>query len=485
MSRSIRINDREMMLTEEQLRQSLLQVLRDDLGLTGTKEGCASGDCGACTVVAAHPGSGLHTLNSCITPSGALVGGAVLTVEGVGGSTASHPVQRAMIETHAAQCGFCTPGFVMSIVGDQLARHEAPSRSEAELAISGNLCRCTGYRPLLDACQLAWDTYAEKANEDTRFDWLNEQPLTATAMSSETYLKPSSLAELQHGLAQLAATEGKSVMLAGATDAWLQVTQQYTDYACVLDLSALSELKGVTRDAAHWTIGGLTNHADLMQYFTQLEPMPSITGMLARFGSPQIRARGTIGGNLGNGSPIADWPPVLLVLDAQIELFDAEGHQRMLPVDGYYLDYRQTQRGEAEVITRIRCDAIAAQDLYVEKVSKRTEDDISSVLLACRLSADPQGVLHTVRVAFGGMAATPLRIKDIEQSLTGINLAQADEADLHGYVQKLRDTLRPLTDVRASAQYRMDMAVNLLLKTLLAKRASILGEALALELKDV
>ena len=366
------INGKAVSVPAARLHDSLLSVLREDLGLTGTKEGCASGDCGACTVVVATPGAGIHTLNSCITPAGAVAGGAVLTVDGVATEDQLHPIQQAMVSEHGAQCGFCTPGFVMSMVGDQLIRKAPPSRQQAMIAVSGNLCRCTGYRPILDALQ-----NASVQSDDQPYAWL--QPSQTSADGTATYQLPTTLQALAE---VMQSNREVPLILAGSTDAGLLMAQQYEDFSFIVDLSRISEMQHITRQENTLFVGAATTHAELLNYFSQAHRVTAICKVLERFGSPQIRARGTIGGNIGNASPIADWPPLLLVLDAQLHVMSADGTQRTTPLDGFYTGYRQTLLEPGDIITQIECLLPNETELFAGKISKRTEDDISSVLMA-------------------------------------------------------------------------------------------------------
>ena len=432
MSAQICINEQVVDLDDDQMGRSLLQVLRDDLNLTGTKEGCASGDCGACTIVACKPDGSVHTANSCITPAGAYAGGSIATIEALTpGPHPSmeqlHPIQRAMVELHGAQCGFCTPGFIMSMFGAQLAADDrgaeagTVSRTEAARQIGGNLCRCTGYRPILDALDQAWKA-SDRQTHNRKFDWLTNP--RALPDDSSVYVSPRSVDELIRNMQLM----GDDVsFIAGSTDAWLASSQQYQDPGVIIDLSRVEPMRQINLDGGHIRIGAAVTLAELEIFFSSEVALPAITDLLHRFGSKQVRARATAGGNIGNASPIADLPPLLICLDANLVLMNRQGQERSVRLDEYYLGYKQTQREVGEVIT---CIVITVpeqpQHLHAYKISKREEDDISSVMGAFYLPLDDQGAVTEPIVAYGGVAATPVRLREIERLLS-----DAEHSDGH------------------------------------------------------
>ena len=466
------VNNQQLDVPREALCGSLLAYLRDELGLTGTKEGCASGDCGACTVVAVGPADGtVRTLNSCITPVGAVAGGCVLTVDGVGGETL-HPVQQAMADMHGAQCGFCTPGFVMARVGERLARRAAGDmavldRDTAVAAVSGNLCRCTGYRPILAAAQSAGPV-----EDDPPFDWLFDAP-EADSDAVAPYAIPRTLDALLACCRDAAASGDAVLLAAGTTDAWLTVTQAYQDYARIVDLTNVAELKALYVEGDRLTIGAAVTHAELLSFFAAPDHRcDAIVEILERFGSPQIRARGTVGGNIANASPIADWAPLLLALDAELQLTSFEGTVRTVPLAGFYQGYKQTELAADELLTSL---SVPMPDQWASlaagKISKRTEDDISSVMGAALLETEGHDRRVTVaRVAFGGVAATPVRLTAIEDALLGTSLATLSDARIDELASQAGAGVNPISDVRASASYRRAMTGALLKKALLKLR---------------
>lgn len=485
---TLKVNQQTIATGDFAAHASLLNFLRDTAGLTGTKEGCGSGDCGACTVIVQGPADANGelpppvNLNSCITPLGAVLGAQVLTIEGVGQPESLHPVQQAMVTEHASQCGFCTPGFVMSLVANQL---RAPSRTalasqnraDAIEAISGNLCRCTGYRPILAAALSSNKAVAKKpvALFTPPKAAPKTQEIHAASQSARAngYYQPTNLADLTRDLREvqkarpLASTD---LLLAGTTDAWLNVTQRYADLTHAIDITRVPELRTITPpvnsegDASQGlTIGAAATHSELLHYFETNTPCPAIVSILKRFGSPQVRNRGTIGGNIANASPIADWPPLLLALNATLRLISSEGVTRSVALAEFYLDYRKTLLAPNELVQSVDLPAnINWQALIAHKVSKRIEDDISSTMGAVYLTRQ-NGMVSSCRIAFGGVAATPIRLQNVEASLLGRPL---DGASISQACDVLNATLEPISDVRASADYRKQASVAVLRKAL-------------------
>ena len=469
-------------------KRSLLGVLREDLHLTGTKEGCCSGDCGACTLVTIDRRTEpwvVRTLNSCITPLGAVLDCQVLTCEGLANGDALHPVQQAMVDEHGSQCGFCTPGFVMSLVGQQLQTPQreqlaALSRERVVQSISGNLCRCTGYRPIIAAAQSANAMVAKNHPRDASqsIPALNVAQVSGTTNTagvtvlSASYARPKNLAALNQTLASLSAN-ARWAFVAGSTDLWLAVTQRYEAFDQLIDISQVSELQGIEQRDGRLRIGAAVTHAELLDYFAE-NSAGAIIEMLHRFGSPQIRARGTIGGNIANASPIADWPPILLVLNAQLSISNSNGKLRSIALADFYLGYKQTALRNGEYLSAIELDLPSNwQHLLAHKISKRWDDDISSVFGAFYLVTEKERLVDC-RIAYGGIAATPVRLANIEQLLTNLRLAPdsfTNPVELEAIEQALAAlaaSVQPLSDVRASAEYRRAMCVNILRNALRA-----------------
>lgn len=462
---------------------SVLELLRTHLGQTGTKEGCASGDCGACTVTIGEPdgqgGLAYHSANSCITPAHQLNGCHLVTVEGLARGDALHPVQAAMVDCHGSQCGFCTPGIIMSLftLHEQQRRRPAPLTQERmEAALGGNLCRCTGYRPIRDAA-LRMSEYP-----DTHPLWADDPDLagnvsalytdatktqSAGAPVSGRFDSPRDLATLR----ELRRERPQSRLVAGATDLWLEATQQLKVLDDLIDVRQVAELNTLEETAEGWWIGAAVTYSRLEPLFA--EHYPAFEHLMHRFASSQVRNRATMGGNVANASPIGDTPPVLLALDARLALDGPDG-AREIPLADFFLDYKKTALEEGEFIRAIFLPRPSDDHtLKVWKLSKRREDDISAVLaaFACRLE---DGVMRDVHLAFGGMAGIPKRASDTEAALEG---QAPSQAVFEAAKAALRGEFQPLTDVRGSSEYRLVAATNLLERLRLMLAASHGGTA--------
>jgi len=442
---------------------SLLDYLRSHLAHTGTKEGCASGDCGACTVVLVEAeGESLRyrAVNACITLLGAVHGRQVLTVEHLAENAVLHPVQQAMVDCHGSQCGFCTPGIVMSLFA---WRHSPPphDRETALTALSGNLCRCTGYRPILDAAtQIAAQPCTDRLARDAALTLarLRELPTTGALREGEQHAwLPTSLEELD----ELLQRHPQARLIAGGTDLALEATQNLKAFPALIHLDRVAELQRLETYADHLLIGAARPYADCLE---ALEEFPGIAALLERLGSLQIRQRGTLGGNVANASPIGDMPPVLLALDARLRLRKA-GVVREVPIDGFFTGYRTTLLQPGEYIEAVLIPSLKAhQKFRVDKVSKRRDDDISAVCMALRLDLDDSGIVTDARLACGGMAATPLRGARTEAALRG---RPFDAAAVAAAQAAIPQDFQPIDDLRASAAYRLKVAQNLLQRALL------------------
>ena len=450
---------------------TLLQFLRTECGLTGTKEGCASGDCGACTVVVGKEVKGgidFYTVNSCISPVGSFQNQYVVTVEGLADEAlkgAMHPVQEAMVECDGSQCGFCTPGFVMSLAGLHLKYGrkggKAPTREAVLDAISGNLCRCTGYRPIVEAGirsvikPVQSDRIAQKQGSAAPFSGN-----LVLASSSGGYWQPESESELQ----SLLKNHPEARLIAGGTDLMLESTQLFQPLPEIVDLNRISSMRQIVMECESVEVGAAVTYTELEAAFEAHDP--ELLAMLSRLGSRQIRNRGTVGGNIGNASPIADMPPFLLVLDAVLVITASHGQERLEKLVDFYVGYRETTLRSGEYIARIRFNRVKPeQSLRLYKLSKRYEDDISSVMGAFLWDPDTG-----MKIAYGGMAAVPARAVRTEAEINRRDWegdGYVDDQALESVSAALRDEFTPISDVRASAEYRHEMACNLLRKACL------------------
>ena len=479
------LNGEPRSLTDPPATRTVLEYLRIDCGLTGTKEGCAEGDCGACTVVVtetrtetradtgATNGLVCRAVNSCIQFLPTLDGKSVYTVEGLGGQDKLHPVQQAMVEQHGSQCGFCTPGFVMSLFA-LYKSNPHPTRAQIEDALSGNLCRCTGYRPIIDAAHRM--SALGNTLPDESLDWVGAPAGRSAAVARTVAAMQKRIADLHSDralsalhpdgafhaprsieeLAQLRARLPEARLLAGGTDVGLWVTKQLRDPGDIIYLGEVAALKDISIGASHIEIGAAAT-------LTEASPMlatdfPGMAEVIRRFASPPIRNSATLGGNIANGSPIGDSMPCLIALGASVVLRSTRG-TRELALEDFFVAYQKTALQADEFVELIRVPRLMENRRFrAYKISKRFDQDIAIVLAAFNIAVE-DGRIGECRIAFGGMAATPKRAAACEAALKG---APWHIDSLTAAAEKLKNDFSPIDDLRGSARYRMRVAINLM-----------------------
>jgi xanthine dehydrogenase small subunit len=452
--------------------RTLLHHLRVDRHCTGTKEGCAEGDCGACTVVVGELQDGkveMKTVNACIQLLPTLDGKAVFTVEDVRPAGEQlHPVQQAMVECHGSQCGFCTPGFVMSLWGLYLKHeggHCAPQRKEIDDALSGNLCRCTGYRPIIDAAQRMMELPSVSFDRDKILQALRQlqrDDMFVHTQNGQSFYAPRTLDQL----AEVLAAHPSACILAGSTDVGLWVTKQMRELGTIVYLGQVAELKAMKESSGMLQIGAGVTLNDAYATFCKHYP-EELSELWQRFASLPIRNAGTLGGNVANGSPIGDSMPWMIALGSEVVLRSANG-QRTMPLESFYLDYQKKDLQPGEFVEAVRVPLPRKNVRFrTYKLAKRFDQDISAVCAAFCVTID-DGCVSDARIAFGGMAAIPKRAAKAEAALNG---KPWDETSLNAAVAALAQDYMPLTDMRASGGYRMMTAQNLLRRFWLETRS--------------
>lgn len=457
------LNGRDMAIKDVGADQTLLDFLRLEQRLTGTKEGCAEGDCGACTVLVGRVQNGAlkyEAINACIRFLATLDGCHIVTVEYLSGPDGKlHPVQQAMVDHHGSQCGFCTPGFVMSLYALWMATPE-PTEKQIETAIQGNLCRCTGYEPIIKAARAVsryGEVTADHLNTErkavtVRLSSLRDCKRVVTGPEDNQSILPADADDLAAVLEQ----HPQATIIAGATDVGLWVTKYLRPISPAVFIGHLNGLKEINLTDEALEFGAGVTYSECQDTLTKA--FPHLTDYWDRIAGWQVRNMGTVGGNIANGSPIGDAPPVLIALDAKVTLRRGSV-TRTLPLQDFFIDYGKQDRKSGEFVQSIRVPRPKPGQIDAAyKISKRRDEDISSV--AVGISVDVAGgVITDCRIAFGGMAATPKRGAQTEAALLGqpwTALAFEDAA------KALSEDFSPLSDWRASKEYRLSAARNLL-----------------------
>jgi len=457
------LNDQLIELDDVQATETLLDFLRLNKMLRGTKEGCAEGDCGACTVLVGRiAGTELvyENVNGCIRFVGSLDGCHVVTIEHLRGQDgALHPIQQAMVEHHGSQCGFCTPGFVMSLYAMWMNELD-PDIATIERYLQGNLCRCTGYEPIIKAAldigthgKLRDDFLIAEQNKiaDQLAD-LNDQQLLQIESGSQKFFAPENVDQFS----KLYEEHPEATIVAGSTDVGLWVTKFMRDISPVIFTARMADFRSIeVSDTAINVLGG-ASYTDMLAAID--EHVPQLSQFWRRIGGEQVRNMGTIGGNIANGSPIGDTPPPLIALDATITLRKGD-KRRTVDLEKYFIAYGKQDRSAGEFVEQIHIPLPAEEQIFATyKISKRRDEDISAVCGAFSAQVE-DGRIIDIRIAFGGMAATPKRATRVEQALIGAPWSERSILDAKAFFV---EDFKPLSDWRASADYRIAVTQNLL-----------------------
>ncbi|MCD7060362.1 xanthine dehydrogenase small subunit [Pelagibacterium xiamenense] len=458
------LNDRLVELSDVAPDRTLLDFLRLDRVLRGTKEGCAEGDCGACTVLVGRLGAdgtlAYEGVNACIRFVGSLDGTHVVTVEHLRGADGGlHPVQQAMVDYHGSQCGFCTPGIVMSLYGLWLET-PTPSVAEIERALQGNLCRCTGYAPIVRAAQAVSNYGAvvedalnrERAEITARLEALRDGQRVVVSSARGDLIVPASVDDLASVLEE----RPEATIVAGATDVGLWVTKFMREIAPVVFIGQLTALQNIDVGSDAITFGAGVSYSQAFKVIA--EHVPQLQELWERIGGAQVRNMGTLGGNIANGSPIGDTPPPLIALGATIVLRKGDA-RREIKLEDFFIAYGKQDRAPGEFVESIRVPRPGADEMFAAyKVTKRRDEDITATLGAFRVRV-VEGIVAEVVIAYGGMAGTPMRAKAVEAALVGRPWTMGS---IEAVLPVFGEDFTPLTDWRASAEYRMLAGRNLL-----------------------
>ncbi len=457
------LNDQDVVLDEISATRTLLDFLRLDRRMTGSKEGCAEGDCGACTVLVGRVTSGelvYESVNACICFVGSLDATHVVTVEHLSAANGPlHPVQQAMVEHHGSQCGFCTPGIVMSLYGMWM-RNADPSVNDIEVALQGNLCRCTGYSPIIKAGQsisaygkvVADPLVVERQSIKARLEKLRDGRRVELGEGKDRIIVPASADDL----AEVYASNPGGTLVSGATDVGLWVTKFMRDIGPMIFIGDIAGLQGIEANVATLKLGAGVTYSAATAAVTRR--FPQLTELWMRIGGQQVRNMGTIGANIANGSPIGDTPPPLIALGAAITLRKGDV-RREVKLEDFFIAYGKQDRQPGEFVEAVTIPSLpAGEEFACYKITKRKDEDISALCGAFRLRLGG-GKVAAITIAYGGMAATPKRARAVEAALMG---KAWTVATVEAAIPAFAEDYQPLTDMRASAEYRLLAAQNLL-----------------------
>ena len=443
--------------------RTVLDYLRLEEKSRGTKEGCNEGDCGACTVALGTLRGGhivYEPVNACILLLGQIDGKELVTVDDLAEDGLLHPVQQAMVDSHGSQCGFCTPGFVMALF-TLYQSGLAPTRQQIVDHIAGNLCRCTGYRPIVDAVLAActgspedrWTRDADAAAQ--RLAALNDNCDVMAGTGQSFLARPASADRL----AELAAAYPDATIVAGATDVGLWITKQLRALPRIILIDGVKELHRIAETEHSLTLGAAVTYGEAQPHLAAIDA--DVGEVLRRLGSIQVRASGTIGGNIANGSPIGDMPPMLIALGATLHLRHGAA-LRQLPLEDFFIAYGKQDRKPGELVWQIDIPKLRPGEVFRSyKITKRFDQDISAIMAGFKFRIDGRSIA-AARIAFGGMAATPQRAKAAEAAIIGASLD--DASSWSSAIAALAADYQPISDMRASAAYRNEVAASLLRK---------------------
>ena len=455
------LNDKILEIKNPDPNQTILNYIRTELKKTGTKEGCSEGGCGACTIVLGELINNkikYNSINSCISFVPSLNGKQLLIVEDLVSKDGKlHPVQDAMVRFHGSQCGFCTPGFVMSLFS-MFKNNKSFNNELITESISGNLCRCTGYRPIIDAAKSLnkinrKDEFSKNENKIIKLLKKIKSKNIYIKKDDKVYFSPKNIKDLKNIIKK----NSNFNFLAGGTDLSLKVTKERKDILSIIDLKEIKELDFIKVNKNYMEIGAAT---PLIKFEDEIKRYyPDFYSVLKRYGSVQIRNVGTIGGNIATASPIGDTLPILLSLNAEV-LIESFNQKKVLPINNFFIDYRKTKLKKNEFIRSIKIPLFKKNIFKAFKISKRFDDDISSVCGSFNFEINKNKIKEAF-IAFGGMAAVPKRAKACEKILKNKPLTINTFDKAKNYLEK---DLSPIEDMRASKEYRLEIAKNLLMK---------------------